>query len=669
MATRAGTRYTATPSTEVYASQQYSPVNFGQMSSAFTPRGGGTVAAAVAAHPAAQRAIERRVRLWAVKDADGHRTDRDYSERPIRSFQPTLAEPHPYTEPTSHADLFSWASSTPETGGPPGIRSGARNISQLVSPVSPTSYGDWISDRYRRAQLVKSQGSSFIATRYGLCRIRERRINPVGDDTRLVTDIVPWGASINYPAGVWPQANTPTDVYPQAMTNIKATNESPWPHIGSGCMPLFFMDQPHPYMPARASVVRDVDRFGDTVRLKYRELKIVMEEFPFFNSIDPASGFWTPQPPTVSGEASRSFGLRPMPPRPADKVRVILFSRKKHREETKQQRNGLYVPIFPPKPSAGAVGSGHPTLWQADQTYDTPSHGELVFTYPSSAPDSDCVIHEDVVMEYPKYRSDELPHHGVVHRMATETDPVTATAVSSYPYFGSPFNSYGSETPRLPGSLPGLYSSGAGMMPALDADGLPHHRRRLVFYRKFNDDGHTLSWTVGSGEDQREMTASRTTDYGAGQVQAASGELRAFTDTVVKVDMSDRELFVTVVTGAYIESRKWQDPATTSVVIDSGGTVLDTTALTNSIGNRAWRLSPANVCMPSLVSIKTKMWYADEPMTSIPRSITVVDGAGVPTGRLRVREVGSTIGGALTSDLLPLGDIDPQIASLPQPPV
>lgn len=668
MATRSGIRYTATPSTEVYASQQYSPVNFGQMS-AFTPRGGGTVAAAVAAHPAAQRAIERRVRLWAVKDADGHRTDRDYSERPIRSFQPTLAEPNPYTEPTSHADLFSWASSTPEAGGPPGVRPGARDISQLLSPVSPVSYDDWISDRYRRAQLVKSQGSSFLATRYGLCRIRQRRINSVGDETRIVTDIVPWGASINYPAGVWPQPNSATDVYPQAMTNIKATNESPWPHIGSGCMPLFFMDQPHPYMPARASVVRDVDRFGDTVRLKYRELKIVMEEFPYYNTIDPGTGLWSPQPATVADPSTRSFGLSPMPPRPADRVRVILFSRKKHREETKQQRNGLYVPIFPPKPSAGDVGSGHPTLWQADQTYDTPSHGELVFTYPSSALDSDCVIHEDVVMEYPKYRADDLPQHGLISTFASAGSLPDVVSSTTTPYAVQPFNSYGSDAPRYPGGPPGLASSGSGMMPALDADGLPHHRRRLVFYRKFNDDGHTLSWTVGSGEDQYEMTAARTTDYAAGQVQAASGELRAFGDSSVKIDMADRELFVTVVTGAYIESRKWQDPATSSVVIDAGATVVDTNALTNSIGNRAWRLSPANVCMPSLVSIKTKMWYADEPMTSIPRSITVVDAAGVPTGRLRVREVGSTIGGALTSDLLPLGDINPQIASLPQPPV
>ena len=185
----------------------------------------------------------------------------------------------------------------------------------------------------------------------------------------------------------------------------------------------------------------------------------------------------------------------------------------------------------------------------------------------------------------------------------------------------------------------------------------------------------TVKPSVGllAERDLHEMTASRVQGYRPSFVNASGyAELvEESTSNLMQVDLCARELFVTVVSGAYIETREWSEPITdegASVSLNSEGTVVDDTSLTRSIMHRAWRLSPANVCMPSLVSVQTKMWYADEPLTSIPRAITVVNAAGTATGRLRVRDVGSTIGGALSADLLPLGTIDPQISQLPQPP-
>jgi len=243
-----------------------------------------------------------------------------------------------------------------------------------------------------------------------------------------------------------------------------------------------------------------------------------------------------------------------------------------------------------------------------------------------------------------------------------------AAAAQVNPHNGFVFGNHGSETPIQNNNQPPYLSTAAGTMAAVDADGLPHTRRRIKFYRKFRDDGRTLSWVSGSGEDQHEMTAPRTEAAETGWVKT-DGTLSGTREAVpTVVDMCDRELFITVVSGAHLETRQWRNGGVTSVVINSEATNLDTSALTLSIADRAWRLSPSNVCMPSLVSIKTKMWYADEPLTSIPRSLTVVNGAGVVTGRLRVRDVGNTVGGALVADALPLGDFDAQISQLPQPP-
>lgn len=615
-----------------------------------------------AAVKATKAAFDRRIRLWTTKDADGHRTDRDYAERPIRTGEPTLIAPAPYVEPTSRADLFSWATSRGEADSFPVIRPGARDISQLLAPTLPGTFADWRSDSYRRSQLVKSQGSSFIATRYGLCRVRERRI-ATGASYHIVTDLTPWGASINYPGAFIPNTLLGTS-YPQALTNIKATQDSPWPFLGSGCLPLFYMDQPHPFVPPRASVIRDTERFGDTVRLKYRELTVCLEEFPYYNQIDPGTGRWNPPPPTVRDGAANTFGLTPMPVRPADRVRVILFSRKKVRARTDTGQDGLFVPLFPPKPAAGHVGSTSP--WQADMTYDTPSNGERVFTYPSTAATSEVIIHEDVVLNYPRHRPEDLPSHG--HAVGTSETSAGAAGLQTSPSNGFVFGNHNTVNPIQNNNAPPYLSTAMGTMSAVDADGLPHNRRKLYFRRKFKDDGRRLSWTLGAGEDQHEMTAPRTEESTVGYLRSGGDTANSTEEVSTVIDMCDRELFITVVSGAFIESRAWTAGTADAVAINAEGTNLDTSTLTRSVGNRCWRLSPANVCMPSLVSISTKMWYADEPLTSIPRSITVVDGAGVVTGRIRVRDVGSTIGGALVADQLPLGDFNAEISQLPQPP-
>ena len=183
-----------------------------------------------------------------------------------------------------------------------------------------------------------------------------------------------------------------------------------------------------------------------------------------------------------------------MPTRPADRVRIIIFSRKRSREAGEEQQHNVHVPLFPRKPSAGAVGTA--STWQSDMTYDTPAHGEMVFTMPSSNPDSGLIIHEDVTLNYPRYRAEDLPNHGVTAIRATTTG-VDSVSLQRDPYANDPFNSFGTLTPRYTGFSPGLMSSGAGTLSSLDADGLPHNRRKLSFYRKFNDDGKTLSWTTG----------------------------------------------------------------------------------------------------------------------------------------------------------------------------
>lgn len=685
-------------------------------------QGAGAIARSVAASPAVRRAVERRIRLWATKDAEGHREDREYCEKPIRTRDPDLTNPHPYSEPTSRANLLSWIIPRVSTGSFPTVAP----ISTLPASADGTGTTTYLSARYtanipptwsytlgtpspggivpitrvardsdRRAAVITGMNSSFIATRYGLCRIRERilgsRITPAPEnaqcgDTNLASiysldpasvftasDIVPWGASSMYPSpfqhDVLPalpagQSFDTTYHHHPTVTSLNATPERPWCHMGSGCLPLFFMDQPNPFTAPRATVLRDNTRFGSSVRLKYRELSMTFEYFPMRSMYTP-EGTWR-----MSGSAAshQNVGLAPSPPRSADRVRVILFSRKKQPVGHVQPQ--LFPPIFPPVPSDSHFGD---TTWQGDVTYDTPSQGEKVFGFPSTAVGSDFIIHEDVVLRYPKVKRrlgvtpTQIPGTNTANSTGYRTEKLFAqagrdTSVDGFVLTGGDNNSIGMPT------------DDATLAPA-DADGIPHTRQKMVFYRKFTDDGKTLTWTPAVGDAEHEMAPQLPFDTHPSAV-GGDGTIVKDTGETIQLDMCDRELFVTVITGAHLECRRFA-PRTAAPVDAAaiGGfrnncgpyaeqLIASQPRPTDANMGYGWRLSPQNVCNPSFVDIRTKVWYADEQFSFAPDEVYTVDATGVPTGRLRVVETGPRAPTA-PSESLPLGLDFVQISSVP----
>lgn len=684
---------------------------------------GAAVARTVAASPAVRRAVERRIRLWATKDAEGHREDREYCEKPIRTRDPDLTNPHPYSEPTSRANILSWIIPRVSTGSFPTVAP----ISTLPASADGTGTTTYLTARYtanipptwsytlgtpspggvvsvtrvardsdRRAAVVTSMNSSFIATRYGLCRIRERilgsRITPAPEhancgDSNLASvysldpatvftasDIVPWGASSMYPSpfqhDVLPalpvgQSYDTTYHHHPTVTSLNATPERPWCHMGSGCLPLFYMDQPSPFTAPRATVLRDNTRFGSSVRLKYRELSMTFEYFPMQSLYDDA-GRWATSGQNITHQ---NVGLHPAPYRSADRVRVILFSRKKQPVGHVQPQ--LFPPIFPPVPSDSHFGD---TTWQGDVTYDTPSQGEKVFGFPSTAVGSDFIIHEDVVLRYPK------PKRRLSVNPTFSAGALSGSTLSPYqPH--KVFANAGRDT-----SVDGYVSTGAtaqGMQMSTDsetlhradADGIPHTRQKMVFYRKFTDDGKTLTWTPAVGDAEHEMAPQLPFDTHPSGV-GADGTIVKDTGEDIQLDMCERELFVTVVTGAHLECRPFA-PRTEAPVDAAaiGGfrnncgpyaeyLIASQPRSTDANIGYGWRLSPQNVCQPSFVDIRTKVWYADEQFSFAPDEVYTVDASGVPTGRLRVVETGPRAPTA-PSESLPLGLDFVQISSVP----
>lgn len=684
-------------------------------------QGAGAIARSVAASPAVQRAVERRIRLWATKDAEGHREDREYCEKPIRTRDPDLTHPHPYSEPTSRANILSWVLSRISTGSFPTVAplvtlpaaadGGAGTTylaARFTASIPPTwsytlgapSPGGIVSvtrvarDQNRRDGLISAMNSSFIATRYGLCRIRERLLGhrieniPNCGDSNLASnhaldpatvfcasDIVPWGASSMYPSPFQHdqlpalpvgQAYDTTYHHHPTVTSLNATPERPWCHMGSGCLPLFFMDQPNPFTAPRASVIRDNTRFGSSVRLKYRELSMTFEYFPMRSMYATTGGEWRM---AGDGVTHKNVGMTGAQPRTADRVRVILFSRRKPKPGNVQPQ--LYPPIFPPVPSDSHFGD---TTWQGDVTYDTPSQGEKVFTFPSTAVGSDFIIHEDVVMRYPKAKRrlavDSTAAPGSVMTGATtgyRTEFVFAAA-------GTDTSTNGYISVGSVNASSAMPTQEATLHPA-DADGIPHTRQKMVFYRKFADDGKTLTWTPAVGDAEHEMAPQLPFDTHPSGV-GPDGTIVKDTAEDIQIDMCDRELFVTVITGAHLECRPFvprtEAPVNAAAIggfrndcgPNANQLIASNPRSTDANIGYGWRLSPQNVCNPSFVDIRTKVWYADEQFSFAPDEVYTVDASGAPTGRLRVVETGPRAPTA-PSESLPLGLDFVQISSVP----
>lgn len=560
--------------------------------------------------------MQRAVRLWVTKDAEGQRTDREYRECAIRA-EADIDNPLPWVEPTSRANAFSWIIPRSVAGVPglPTVNTDPRRVANFLTAVARDAIniqpqGSKAHEDEIVRQLMMSQHSSFIATRHGLCRIRSRAYTvQSGDPPAVITlqrqGIIPWGAASTYPS--WFSAA------PQLCTTmLPSTNNNNHPFVGSGCLPLFFMDQPHPWVPPKPSVLRNKDRFGDTVRLKFRELNLVIEEFPY-------TGF-------VSGDAWNDAVAGPRAhlttahDREPDRVRIIIFSRPKSKRSPDVGEQILAPPVFPPLP-AGSLRADDAQPY--DNTWDTPAHGEKVFTYPSKVKDSFYTIHEDVVLKFPPFKK---PGYERVSSSNT-TNP-------AYPHYAPYlFKDYGTGNVSATEG-----TTDRGHFAALDADGLPHTTRKLYFKRRFRDDGRKLSWSVKGMQDTHEGTHDDELSQSSSTLLsgASEGILEASSlQESYEIDMCEREMFVTVVTGAYLENRAHIFPGTPThveqVTIHTEGENKNAAQAL-----RDWNLSPRNVCHPALVSVHTKMWFADEGMEGRPDDIAVVDDAGNKIGRVVV---------------------------------
>lgn len=580
---------------------------------------GRSFASSVRASPAVRAAIDRRVRLWMAKDEEGQRTDREYFERSIRRPW-SLTDPNQFAEPTSRMNLSSWIIPRPDAATFPSVHPDPRRVTRFSVPPTTTPP----SDTDAIDEIAKCQHSSFMATRHGLCKIRRRKVVYSAEpQDRFFDDVYVAGCSSRYPAHFAQQTGV---LHLYRGTQARPTDAVPWQFFGSGCLPIFYMDQPMPHIKAMPSIPRDVDRFGDTVRAKFRELRITIEELPFTHTYAPGGAREWPPPLPASDPESKRAGLVNMQDRPEDKVRIIIFTRKKTHRDVAPTEGAVYPPLFPPAPAGAYLPAGE---GRVDQTTDTPMFGEKVYTYPSDHPDSPFVIVEDVVMEYPKFR---MTGQGRGQSTATGGNYASSAAYDTDVLF----QNYGAEAANtiIPTADRGWDQRAT--MSLADADGLPHNMRKIEFVRKYKDDGHKLSWSLNGKQNDVEMAPAerkvvRPVICGNTGVIVASSP--ATLDAETQIDMCEKELFVTVLTGAYLECHAFRAP------VDEGGTPLtlfqveDETPVAGQ-HTFGWRLSPYNVCAPAMVEISTKMWYSEEGPEGAPSQLRVVDDTGATIGRV-----------------------------------
>lgn len=566
------------------------------------------------------RRVRRDVRgmqLFVTKDAQGNRVDRDYSEHSIRT-QWSMTNPNDFVEPTSRANLTSWIV--------PRLDDSTYPVPD-VNPRGLVSIAFAGTDTAAVNQLKNAQCASFIATRYGLCRIRNRKytVSTYAEPQNLA-DIIPWGASSTYLNPLWSDnSNHPI----AAQTYFRPSQQWPWRFAASGCLPIFYMDQPNPYMKPLPGVLRDEGRFGDSVRSKFRELDITIEEFPYCGRVL-ENGKWSAQ--STAALQARA-GLQVMPERPIDHVRIIIFTRKKDRRNPDVGQQPLMPPIFPPAPAGSFCESDALPL---DSTWDTPAHGEHVMRWPSKHPASPYVIIEDVVMQFPKFKPTGV---GMYSSRADNGAPSVGAGSHDATKL---FKGYGTATASH-AEVDGTEANARATMPHLDADGLPHTNRKLRFRRKYKDMGNKVIWhkkgminTHEGLDDGIDQYNPALPDYLNTDPRMSQYFTTGVSPGTVDIDMCDRKLFVTVLTGAYLECRE-------QMWVTTGGTETTSTqcegiswATFNNQFGRSWHISPASVCHPALVSIKTKWHYADEALQGRPDQMRVVDDTGATIGRIVV---------------------------------
>lgn len=572
-------------------------------------------------HMSAER-VQVLARRETVKHLAGQRIDRCYKEVPVRAAW-SDTRPTQYVEPTSRCMISGWIRTTeyqrtlggnPAAAFPLVISDPAAMIPSrfgfLAYPGMKGAGTEELSDASKaalRLVMAHSQNSSYLATRHGLARIRDRGQSDVGGGRDF--EVVPWGASVTYPSAL---TDFPAAAALRARYGLihRPTPDIPWPWFSSGCLPLFYMDAPTPWAWPTPTVTHGVDRFGPSVYSKFRELKLVLEPFPYLNNL-------------TTNKTLPEFFRYHLDPKPW--ARVIIFKQKRRAQLSSVHTQALFPPIFP----NAAIGSSHNSERQTtfgDVTYDTPVHGHMAKNWPSDAPESPFVIIEDFVVNF---KPVDLPRFGERHVQETLVEGGTEKV----------FANYGQIDPISVHAETRVDSH--GFLRPVDADGIPHTWDKVVIKRVYNDNGREVSWHhTGLNAPMREglpptddrvpITLMESTDTNP-RVRAPDQS----TD-FVELDMCDEQMFITVISGCHITQRAAITPR-------PAHTVDEVNMYPGVQGTHIGVLDPANTCNPVMVSIETKWWYADQGITGPPRDIQLGGTAAGGTIRQSVTRTATTL--------------------------
>lgn len=541
-----------------------------------------------------RREVATVARNDAVKRLRGQKVSRIFKEVSIRS-EWSASAPHHFVEPTSRANLTGWMRDreyrrTFGTDGPPVVDADpslcttASGHYEVFDSASGAPTVAQIRDKVRK-HVGQANHSSFIATRYGLCRFRNR-VPVHGENREGAFELVPWGAPTVYPSA-WCENSTSSAYRLHRGVIVKPTADHPHPYIGSGCLPIFFHDCPSPYSFPTPPITEGVDRFGPRVMSKFRELKIHIEPFSYTTT---AGGT------AVDNTKLATLLRKAIDPKPW--ARVIIFKRSRDYAD-ESTHHTLFPPIFPDVPVGSSMNESRSTAL-SDVTFDTPMHANRVRYFPSSVPGSKFVILEDFVVDL---MPDKLPDRG----------QFSAPAAG-----GAAMSSYGLSTPSSSSYAQGF--DNGELLTMLDSDGLPHHFKRTTITRQYRDNGRFISFEhTGMDPRPNEAVPPRNSNVrpvwmhnaGTDPAPAVNGGPSQWD---IELDMCNEEMFVTVVTGAYL----------TCVDGVASGPAADYPGVQSKVS----LLDPRSVCGPALVSIETNWWYADAGIDGPPRDYKWVDAGG-----------------------------------------
>lgn len=541
---------------------------------------------------APRREVAHVARNEAVKRLRGQKVSRTMKEVSIR-FDWTAAFPSMFVEPTSRANLTGWirdrefrtafgTPGPPVVDADPALHTAASGHYEPFTVTSSLPTWSQVQDKVRK-HVGQNNHSSYIATRYGLSRVRNRV--PKGEHAAGAFEIIPWGAPTVFPSA-WCEFGGGMSLKKGVI--VRPTADHPHPYIASGCIPVFFHDCPSPYSFPIPPITEGVDRFGPRVMSKFRELKIHIEPFSYTTHLTGDTA--------VDNTMMRTMLRKNIDPKPW--ARVIIFKRRPGWQDDATQHT-LFPPIFPPVPVGSSLSESRTTA-VSDVTVDTPMHSNKVRYWPSSVPGSMFQILEDFVVDLVP---DKLPDRGQMSTGSTSADHL--------------FRGYG--TVHASSSLASNAFDSAELLTPLDSDGLPHHFKKVTITRQYRDNGRFISFEhTGMDPRSHEGVPPRNPNIRPTLLVDAATDPHPHiqggnADNGVELDMCQEELFVTVVTGAYLTLVNGVAP---------GGAEYE------GVQQKISVLDPRSVCGPALVSIETNWWYADAGIDGPPRDFKWVDAGG-----------------------------------------